>query len=66
VKQNFTTDQKKIVDLLYKNNQVGGSTHLYHAISEALKQTKKTAKNRSAPSSSLPMFMTPAETNSTP
>jgi len=46
VKQNFTTDQKKIVDLLYKNNQVGGSTHLYHAISEALKQTKKTAKNR--------------------
>ena len=45
VKQNFTTDQKKIVDLLYKNNQVGGSTHLYHAVSEALKQTKK-AKNR--------------------
>jgi Ca-activated chloride channel family protein len=45
VKQAFTTDQKKIVDLLYKNNQVGGSTHLYHAVSEALKQTKK-AKNR--------------------
>jgi VWFA-related protein len=45
VKQSFTTDQKKIVDLLYKNNQVGGSTHLYHAVSEALKQTKK-AKNR--------------------
>jgi VWFA-related protein len=45
VKQAFTTDQKKIVDMLYKNNQVGGSTHLYHAVSEALKQTKK-AKNR--------------------
>src|SRR5580765_6448459 len=45
VKQPYTTDQKKIVDLLYKNNQVGGSTHLYHAVSEALKQTKK-AKNR--------------------
>jgi len=45
VKQNFTTDQKKIVDLLNKNNQVGGATHLYHAVAEALKQTKK-AKNR--------------------
>jgi VWFA-related protein len=44
VKQNFTVDQKKIVDLLYKNNQVGGATHLYHAVVEALKQTKK-AKN---------------------
>jgi VWFA-related protein len=40
-KQAFTTDHKKITDLLYKNNQVGGSTHLYHAVSEALKQTKK-------------------------
>lgn len=45
VKQGFTTDHKKITDLLYKNNVVGGSTHLYHAISEALKQTKK-GKNR--------------------
>ena len=33
MKQNFTTDQKKITDLLYKNNVVGGSTHLYHAVS---------------------------------
>lgn len=45
VKQSFTTDHKKITELLNKNNMVGGSTHLYHAISEALKQTKK-GKNR--------------------
>jgi len=45
VKQSFTTDQKKIVDLLYKNNQVGGSTYLYRSVAEAIKQTKK-AKNR--------------------
>jgi VWFA-related protein len=48
VKQAFTTDQKKIVDLLYKNNQVGGSTHLYHAVSEALKQTKKASNRKRA------------------
>jgi Ca-activated chloride channel homolog len=41
VKQNFTSDQKKITELLNKNNQVGGSTHLYKAITEALKQMKK-------------------------
>jgi VWFA-related protein len=41
VKQGYTADQKKITDLLYKNNQVGGSTHLYHAVIDALKQTKK-------------------------
>jgi len=45
VKQNFTTDQKKLQDMLTKNNQVGGSTHLYKAITEGLKQTKK-GKNR--------------------
>ena len=45
VKQNYTLDHKKITELLNKNNLVGGSTHLYHAVSEALKQTKK-AKNR--------------------
>ena len=48
VKQQYTTDQKKIVDMLYKNNQVGGSTHLYHAVSEALKQTKKAKNNKRA------------------
>jgi VWFA-related protein len=48
VKQSYTTDQKKIVDLLYKNNQVGGSTHLYHAVSEALKQTKKASNRKRA------------------
>ncbi len=40
-KQSFTTDQKKLTELLNKNNVVGGSTHLYHAVSEALKQTRK-------------------------
>jgi len=40
-KQNFTSDQKKLTDILYKNNVVGGSTHLYKNISEALKQTRK-------------------------
>ncbi len=28
VKQNFTTDQKKVVELLNKNNQVGGANPL--------------------------------------
>jgi len=41
VKQNFTSDQKKVTELLNKNLQVGGATHLYRAISEALKQMKK-------------------------
>lgn len=45
VKQPFTTDKKKVTDLLYKNNLVGGSTHLYHAIGDALKEIKKKAKN---------------------
>jgi len=45
VKQAFTSDQKKVTDLLYKNNTVGGSTHLYNAVGEALKEIKKKAKN---------------------
>ena len=45
VKQNFTSDQKKLQEILAKNNQVGGATHLYKAITEALKLTKK-GKNR--------------------
>jgi len=45
VKQNFTSDQKKITELLNKNLQVGGATHLYKAVTEGLKQMKK-AKNR--------------------
>jgi VWFA-related protein len=44
VKQAFTPDKKKVTDLLYKNNLVGGSTHLYHAVGEALKEIKKKAK----------------------
>jgi VWFA-related protein len=46
VKQPFTSDKKKVTDLLYKNNVVGGSTHLYKAIGDALKETRKKAKNR--------------------
>jgi len=45
VKQAFTPDKKKVTDLLYKNNVVGGSTHLYHAVEEGLKEIKKKAKN---------------------
>jgi VWFA-related protein len=44
VKQAFTPDKKKVTDLLYKNNVVGGSTHLYHAVEEGLKEIKKKAK----------------------
>jgi hypothetical protein len=32
-------------DFLYKNNVVGGATHLYKAVGEALKETRKKAKN---------------------
>jgi VWFA-related protein len=46
VKQQFTSDDKKITEILNKNNVVGGSTHLYDAIGEALKETRKKAKNR--------------------
>jgi VWFA-related protein len=46
VKQSFTTDKKKITDLLNKNNVVGGSTHLYNAVGDALKEIRKKAKNR--------------------
>src|SRR5207237_1069154 len=45
VKQGYTADHKKVTELLNKNNVVGGSTHLYHAVVNALKQTKK-GKNR--------------------
>jgi len=45
VKQSFTSDEKKVADLLYKNNTVGGATHLYSAVREALKEIKKKAKN---------------------
>jgi VWFA-related protein len=45
IKQSFTSDEKKLTDLLYKNNTVGGSTHLYSAVREALKEIKKKAKN---------------------
>jgi Ca-activated chloride channel family protein len=46
VRQSFTTDRKKLTDLLSKNNAVGGSTHLYNAVEEALKEIRKKAKNR--------------------
>jgi len=45
VKQSFTIDHKKVTELLNKNNLVGGSTHLYHAVVQALKETRK-GKNR--------------------
>jgi VWFA-related protein len=45
VKQSFTSDEKKVTELLYKNNSVGGATHLYSAVREALKEIKKKAKN---------------------
>jgi len=45
VRQSFTSDEKKITELLNKNNVVGGSTHLYKAVGEALKEIKKKAKN---------------------
>jgi VWFA-related protein len=46
VKQSFTTDKKKVTDLLNKNTIVGGSTHLYKAVGDALKEVAKKAKNR--------------------
>jgi len=45
VKQSFNSDKKKVTDLLYKDTTVGGSTHLYHAVGEALKEIRKKAKN---------------------
>jgi VWFA-related protein len=41
VRQNFTQDQKKLTDLLYKMNTVGGATHLYDSISKALQRMEK-------------------------
>ena len=46
VKQGFTSDSKKMTDVLTKNMTVGGSTKLYRAIADALKETSKKAKNR--------------------
>ena len=46
VKQSFTTDKDKVTDLLYKNTVVGGATHLYRAIGDALEEIRKKAKNR--------------------
>lgn len=46
VKQSFTSDKKKVTDLLYKNTVVGGATHLYKAVGDALKEIRKKAKNR--------------------
>jgi VWFA-related protein len=46
VKQNFTSDEKKMSEVLSKNLTVGGSTRLYRAIEDALKETSRKAKNR--------------------
>ena len=46
VKQSFTSDKKKVTELLNKNTLVGGATHLYKAVGEALKEIRKKAKNR--------------------
>jgi VWFA-related protein len=45
VKQSFTSDKKKLTDALNKNRTVEGSTHLYSAVGEALREIKKKAKN---------------------
>ena len=46
VKQGFTSDAKKMSEALSKNLAVGGSTRLYRAVGDALKETSKKAKNR--------------------
>jgi VWFA-related protein len=46
VKQSFTSDQKKVNEALNKNTTVGGATHLYRAVGEALKEVRKKAKHR--------------------
>jgi VWFA-related protein len=45
VRQSFTSDEKKVTEFLNKNNVVGGATHLYKAVEEALKEIRKKAKN---------------------
>jgi len=45
VRQSFTSDEKKVTEFLNKNNTVGGATHLYNAVEEALKEIRKKAKN---------------------
>ncbi len=46
VKQGFTSDKKKVTDLLNRNNVVGGATHLYKAVGDALKEIRRKARNR--------------------
>jgi VWFA-related protein len=48
VKQNFTQDRKKIEDQLYKLNEVGGATHLYHSVVKALEKMDKAKYRRRA------------------
>ena len=60
VKQSFTSDEKKVTDLLNKNNTVGGTTHLYSAVGEALKEIRKKAKNSRRALVVLTECMTPA------
>jgi VWFA-related protein len=45
VRQSFTSDKKKVTDVINKNRTVQGSTHLYSAVGEALREIKKKAKN---------------------
>jgi VWFA-related protein len=48
VRQNFTQDRKKIEDQLYKLNEVGGTTHLYASVVEALDKMKKSKYRKRA------------------
>ena len=48
VRQNFTEDRKKIEDQLYKLNEVGGATHLYDSVIEALERMDKAKYRRRA------------------
>jgi VWFA-related protein len=48
VKQNFTQDRKKIEDELYKLNTVGGATHLYQSVIDALDKLEKARYRRRA------------------
>jgi VWFA-related protein len=48
VKQNFTQDRKKIEDELYKLNTVGGATHLYESVVDALDKLDKARYRRRA------------------
>jgi VWFA-related protein len=48
VRQNFTNDRKRIEDQLYRLNTVGGATHLYDAVIEALEKMDKAKYRRRA------------------